>query len=70
MQTSIMKDKVKALRFKVFKEYFMLVMCGNAARFSLELGPIYKANNSHTLKNKMKASLPVHWINRHESSSS
>ena len=61
-RTFIFKDEAKVRGFKAFKDRVTIVMCGNAAGFSLKPGLIYKSKNPRALKNKDKNLLPVHWM--------
>lgn len=57
-----MKDEARAPSFKAQKDRVTLLMCGNAAGFTLKPGLIYKSANPRALKNKDKNVLPVFWM--------
>ncbi|XP_067947476.1 tigger transposable element-derived protein 1-like [Watersipora subatra] len=58
--TFIMQEEAKALGFKAQKYCVTLVMCGNAAGFTIKPGLIYKSKNPRALKNKNKDALLVY----------
>lgn len=61
-RTWISKDEKRAPGFKVAKDRFTLLLCGNASG-NLKCKPmlVYRSENPRALKGKNKDHLPVHW---------